>query len=123
MAALGITFDAEQRSETVGRQVADELAEIDTVEDFPQVALAVFRSKFQAGALTDALTRVLLVLHMPELGGRRELLVVPVFDAGSRERGLEPCRIAPGVLGPAHAAALAHVEHAPHVCGSQSRQE
>jgi hypothetical protein len=35
MAGPGISFDAKQRRETVGRQFAYELAEIDPVEDLP----------------------------------------------------------------------------------------
>jgi hypothetical protein len=123
MAGLGITFHAEQRRETVGRQFADELAEISPIKDLAPVPLAVFGRKLHAGALADALTRVLVVLQVPEACGRCELLMVSVTDTGTRERGLEPCRVGPGVLGPAHAATLAYVEHDPHVRGPQSSEE
>ena len=72
-------------------KIADELPEIDPVEDLQLVPHAVFGRKLHAGALPDALSRVLLVLHVPQVGGRCELLVVSVLDPGFRERGLEPC--------------------------------
>jgi hypothetical protein len=50
-----------------------------------------------------------------ELRRRSELLVVRVGDAGSFECRLEPLRVRPGVLAPAHAAALADVDDEPDV--------
>ena len=58
-----------------------------------------------------------LVLYVPEIGGRCDLLVAPIFNTGRREGGLKLKRVRPGVLGPANPAALAHVEHDPHVRG------
>ena len=106
VAGLGITFDAHQRRRALGLQFVDELAEIDSVEDLTEVALTVFGSQFHAGALPDALPRVRAVLHVPELGGRRELLVVPVIDTGVVESGLDAERVGPGILRTADTAAL-----------------
>jgi len=54
-------------------------------------------------------------------GDAKDLL--GVIDAGLSERSLEAKRVGPGVLRPANAAALAHVEHDTHVGVVQSSQK
>src|SRR5207244_2519405 len=51
------------------------------------------------------------VLELAQLRRRRELLVVAVRDGGGGERGFEALRVRPRVLGAAHAAPLADVQH------------
>ena len=52
-----------------------------------------------------------------------KLPVVTVGDAGRHHRGLEPGRIGPGVLAPADATPLTHVDQQPHVGAAQRSQE
>ena len=58
---------------------------------------------------------VLAVLELAQLGGGGELGVVAVADPSLGEGLLEALGVRPGVLGAAHAAALAYVEQEPHV--------
>ena len=81
------------------------------VEDLPDVAVPILGCELDARPLAHSEAIVLPVLHVAELGRRRELLVVAVLDAGLRERRLETQRVRPRVLGTANPAPLPHVEH------------
>ena len=75
-----------------------------------QVPRAVLGRELGAFTLADLALLVFRVLEVPELGRRRELLVVGVGDAGLGERPLQALRIGPGVLAPANTSPLAHVD-------------
>ena len=123
MAGLGITLDAQQCRQAFGRQILDELAEIDSVQDLPQVAVAVFGSELETGPLPDALPSVFFVLQAPQVGRRGELFVMPVLDARVSESVLELERVGPRVLGPAYATTLAHIHDDSRVCIVESSQK
>ena len=123
MAGLGIKLDAQQCRQAFGRQVLDDPTEIDSVQDLPKVAVAVLGSELEAGPLPDALPRVFFVLQVAQVGGRGELLVVLVLDASISESVLELERVGPGVLRPAHATTLAHVEDDSRVCLVESSKK
>ena len=110
VARLGIALDAEEGGSTAFRQLGGHRIEVGMVEDLARVALCVLARDPDARALTHALTVVLAVLELPQLGGGRQLEVVLVLDPRAREGVLEAPRIRPRVLSAAHAAALAHVE-------------
>jgi hypothetical protein len=110
VAGLGIALDAQERGRTGIREPGDERREVDLAEDLAQIALAVLGRELDARALPDAQPVVLPVLELPKLGRRRELFPVVVRDPRLREGRLEPLRVRPRVLAPAHAAPLADVE-------------
>ena len=99
VARLGIALDTEQRGRRIGGHLGDDRREVDMIEDLPEVAVPILRRQLAPGALADTEAVVLGVLHVAELGGRRQLLVVAVPDAGVGERGLEPQRVRPRVFG------------------------
>jgi hypothetical protein len=49
--------------------------------------------------------------------------VVPVFDPGIGQGGLQPLRVRPGVLGTAYPAALANVQELGHPVRAQRPEE
>ena len=89
VARLGIALDAEERRRRVDGHLGDDRREVDMIEDLPDVAVPILGRELDPRALADAEAVVLPVLHVAELGGRRQLLVVAVLDAGVRERSLE----------------------------------
>ena len=97
--------------------------EIDAIEDLSGVALDVLGRELRARPLSDALPGVLAVLQPAELGGRRQLLVMAVLDAGLDQGGLQAHGIGPGVLATAHPTALANVEQLAHVRGAERFEE
>src|ERR1700716_4300616 len=97
MTCLGISLYTEQRRGAAGRQLRDDRLERRAVEDLARVAHAVLRGELDARALADAASRVLGILEMPELGGRREVLVVAIFHGGGGQCGLEAGGVRPGI--------------------------
>src|SRR3954447_22289375 len=98
MARFGIGFDAEERGSSSEPKLIDQPAEIYVVEDLAQIALAKLRRELDPRAFADAAPGVFTVLRLPQLGGRGELLVVCVCDAGGREGSLQPLGVRPRVL-------------------------
>jgi len=123
MARFRVGLDTEQRAGTFQRQLRHDLDNVDTVEDLPLVPLAVPRRERDSRTLSDTAAGVICILELSELGGRRELAVVPVADLRIGERVLQPHRVGPSVLAAPHAAALPHVEQHADVGGDQSLQE
>jgi hypothetical protein len=123
MAGTRVLLHAQQRPGVPGRQLVDDLAEVDPGEDLLGVAPAILGGEHDPGALAHPLARVLGVLHVPELGGRRQLGVMAVGDPGLRHRRLQPLRVGPGVLRPPHPSPLAHIEHQRYVSDRQRGQK
>ncbi len=116
----GIALDAQERRHRVRRHVIDDRREVYPIEDLSRVALPVLLGELETRALADADSRILPVLKLTELGGRSELLLVSVLDAGSGEGLLKTGRVGPRVLSPADAAPLANVEQLADVRPAQS---
>ena len=110
MARLRVGLDAEQRAGTVRRQLRCDLGKVDTVEDLACVPLAVHGRERDSRTLSHAAAGVICILELSELGGRRELAVVPVTDLRSGKRVLQARRVCPRVFAAPYAAALPNVE-------------
>src|SRR4051794_13693898 len=110
VARLGVALHAEEGARALRGKGSGHVAQVGSVQDLGRVALHVGRRELAPGALSDTLAVVLGVLQPPQLRRRRQLRMVFVGNARLGERRLEPLRVRPRVLGPAHAAALADVE-------------
>jgi hypothetical protein len=110
VACLRIAFHAYEGRGLVRGQLGNERAELYPREDLAQIALPVLGRQLGARALRDTEAVVLAVLQLPELSGRRQLLLVPVADPDLGERGLEPVRVGPRVLRATDASTLTDVE-------------
>ena len=93
------------------------------VKHLRRVPLDIRWRQLGARAFALAPAGVLLVLQLPHLRRRRQLRQVAVADARLAERHLQPLRVRPGVLAPAHPAALADVEDDPDLDLSQGADE
>jgi hypothetical protein len=110
VARLRVALDAQQCGRPVLRQPRDEGIEVKLVEDLAPIARGVLRRELAPRTLADATTVVFCVLHVAQLGRRRELLSVLVLDARVGERRLQSLGVRPHVLPPTYPAALADVE-------------
>src|SRR5262249_13278170 len=114
--------DAEQGRQALFRQFHHP-REVGARQDLLAVAPRELRGELGARALALAATLVLAVLRLAHLGARRQLLEVPIVDLGVGQRGLQPLRVGPGVLGAPNAAPLAHVEDDPDAGVSERGKE
>ena len=111
VAGLGIGLDAHEHSCPVDRHRLDDRPEGDPVENLPEVPRPVLGGELNPRALADPAPAVLSVLELSKLGGRRQLLAMPILDSSLSQRRLEACRVRPGIPTAPNAAPLANIEH------------
>lgn len=103
-------------------EIGQQLTEVGGREDLIEIGALEGVAELRSGALALAGGCVCGILRFSDRRCGRELLEMPIADVALGERLLEALGVRPGILGAAHASALAHVEQ--HVdVGSLQRCE
>jgi hypothetical protein len=93
--AAGFSLHAHQSGHPFADQAIDQWSEVHLAQDLILVAPPHGRSQLDPRPLAHAELRVLFVLEPANLGGRRQLLPMPVLDARLGEHSLEAIRVRP----------------------------
>ena len=110
MTGLGRRLDAQQRPDPVGRQSLHERLQRRMIEYLLPVAPDVLWRETDPRALADALTIVVAILDVSQLGSRSEIRAVLVSDVSVGEQSLETTGVGPHILRSSHSPSLTDVD-------------